>query len=183
MTVEQFQKILEQKNFLSSKVDFTYLRSLRFWSIFHRSEKKMKFSTSNVLKKFSRCPMNMFKVSTMSAYIRAFQRTNSRDHTTHRDKMVQEKQKTGTWDTFWISLLYMNFLPFFYISVKRNPLRRVLREFLNKNSYGISKFKKSRYSFKRDIFWKSTQNNKIAQKVHFFMRNLCRKFVKMDNHE
>ena len=33
----------------------------------------------------------MFKVSTMSAYIRTFQRTNSRDHTTHRDKMVQEK--------------------------------------------------------------------------------------------
>ena len=35
--------------------------------------------------------MNMFKVSTMSAYIRAFQRTNSRDHTTHRNKMVQRK--------------------------------------------------------------------------------------------
>ena len=72
-----------------------------FWSIWE----KMKVSTSNVPKKFFRFPMNMFKVSKMSAYIRAFQRINSRDHTTHRDKMVQEKQKTGTWDTFWISLL------------------------------------------------------------------------------
>ena len=37
---------------------------------------------------------------------RAFQRTNSRDHTTHRNKMVQEKRKRETWGTFWISLLY-----------------------------------------------------------------------------
>ena len=51
----------------------------------------MKFLTSNAPKEFSGCQIHMFKVSTMSAYIRAFQRTNSRDHTTHRDKMVQEK--------------------------------------------------------------------------------------------
>ena len=95
--------VLKSRFYLSEKSSIL----IHFSSIWE----KMKFSTSNVPKKFSRCPMNMFKVSTMSAYIRAFQRTNSRDHTTHRDKMVQEKQKTGTWDTFWISLLYFKFPP------------------------------------------------------------------------
>ena len=97
-----------EKNFLVLKSRFLPIWEVfDFGSIFHRSEKKMKFLTSNAPKKFSGCGIHMFKVSTMSAYIRAFQRTNSRDHTIHRNKMVQEKQKTRISPGFWISLLYI----------------------------------------------------------------------------
>ena len=53
--------------------------------------KKSKVLISSVPKKFSSCQMNLFKVSTMSAKVRAFQHTNSCAHATHTDKMVQGK--------------------------------------------------------------------------------------------
>ena len=45
-------KNFREKKILSSKVDFTYLKSLRFWSIFHRSEKKWSFRLQTSLKNF-----------------------------------------------------------------------------------------------------------------------------------
>ena len=53
--------------------------------------KHSKVLISNVPKKVSSCQIDLFKVFTMSTKVRVFQRTNSRAHTTHTDKMVQGK--------------------------------------------------------------------------------------------
>ena len=49
-------------------------------------EKLIDCSTSEASKKFSRAQKYMFKVSRRCSWIRAFERTNSHGHTTHRSK-------------------------------------------------------------------------------------------------
>ena len=113
-------KNFREKNFLDLKSRFYLSEKSSILIHFSSNWEKNEVFDFKSLKKFSRCQINMFKVSSMSAYIRAFQRTNSRDHTTHRDKMVQEKQKTGTWGTFWILLLYFLFAPIFELEIQPN---------------------------------------------------------------
>ena len=48
----------------------------------------MDSSTSEASKKFSRAQNYMFKVSRRCSWIRAFERTNSHGHTTHRSKKI-----------------------------------------------------------------------------------------------
>merc|ERR1711974_492853 len=85
---------------IKKKKDFLFFSSnLRDGQIsitFRRSAKKLKFLTSNVPRNFSRGPTHMFKVPKRSAYVRAFQCTNSRGHMANTEEMVQEKQKTVT---------------------------------------------------------------------------------------
>ena len=75
-----------------------------FWCIFYRSEKKMKFLTSNA-------PKNFLGIRyTCSRYLQcpptlALSNAPTLVIIRHRDKMVQEKQKTRTSPGLWISLL------------------------------------------------------------------------------
>ena len=71
----------------------------------------MDSSTSEASKKFSRAQKYMFKVSRRCSWIRAFERTNSHGHTTHRSKNFADFRflwkKTHAQIPFWISLLYL----------------------------------------------------------------------------
>ena len=83
---KMFRGLSSRKIYSKNSKDFSKIHleiskfDLRF------SHFSMDSSTSEASKKFSRAQKYMFKVSRRCSWIRAFERTNSHGHTTHRSK-------------------------------------------------------------------------------------------------